>query len=120
MSPLSVLIVEDDEDFRVSVAALVGREGYRTREAGSLAGAREQLAEEGADVVLLDLGLPDGEGLELLEDEALAERTEFVVMTGDVAVESAIALGCLDARETPIGERTLATSSSARWAGTGW
>ncbi|HPG27857.1 MAG TPA: response regulator, partial [Myxococcota bacterium] len=99
MSPLSVLIVEDDEDFRVSVAALVGREGYRTREAGSLAGAREQLAEEGADVVLLDLGLPDGEGLELLEDEALAERTEFVVMTGDVAVESAIKalrVGALD------------------------
>ena len=31
MSELSVLIVEDDADFRASVASLVGRDGYRTR-----------------------------------------------------------------------------------------
>ena len=90
MSELSVLIVEDDEDFRASVASLVGREGYRTLEAGSLAAARERLNEITPDVVLLDLELPDGDGLDLIGDEEIANATEFVVMTGHAAIESSI------------------------------
>ena len=112
MSELSVLIVEDDEDFRASVAALVSREGYRTREAGSLARAREALAEATADVVLLDLRLPDGDGLELLSDEDVAERTEFVVMTGDAAFETAVAAlreGALDYLPKPVDRARLQT-----------
>jgi len=112
MSELSVLIVEDDEDFRASVASLVSRDGYRTREAGTLARAREALAEAAADVVLLDLRLPDGNGLDLLSDEGVSERTEFVVMTGDTAVASAIAAlreGALDYLPKPVDRARLQT-----------
>jgi two-component system response regulator AtoC len=112
MSELSVLIVEDDADFRASVVTLVGREGYATLEAGSLTQAREQLDSTTPNVVLLDLVLPDGDGLELLEDEELADRTEFVVMTGHAAVESAITAlrkGALDYLSKPVDRSRLKT-----------
>jgi len=112
MSDLSILIIEDDEDFRASVAALVEREGYQTREAGSLAHARELLSEEAPDVVLLDLVLPDGDGLELLADTDLAAQTEFVVMTGHAAMESAVAAlreGALDYLAKPVDRSRLQT-----------
>jgi len=110
MPELSVLIVEDDEDFRASVAALVSREGYRTYEADTLAAARETLAEAAPDVVLLDLGLPDGDGLDLLADAELTDRAAFVVLTGAAAVESAVAAlreGALDYLQKPIDRARL-------------
>jgi len=91
MNAPSVLIVEDDADFRASVATLVKREGFVVREAGSLAQAREAFEDAAPDVVLLDLALPDGDGLELLRDDDVGEATEFVVMTGITAVENVIA-----------------------------
>jgi two-component system response regulator AtoC len=112
MSDLSVLIVEDDEDFRASVAALLGREGYTTREVGTLAQARQTLTEAPADVVLLDLVLPDGNGLELLEDDDVSGLTEFVVLTGNAAVESAVAAlrdGALDYLPKPVDRARLQT-----------
>ncbi len=112
MSELSVLIVEDDTDFRSSVASLVGRDGYRTREVGTLARAREAMAEAAPDVVLLDLSLPDGDGLELLADEELGARSEFVIMTGDAALESAVAAlreGALDYLPKPVDRARLQT-----------
>jgi len=113
MSELSVLIVEDDADFRASVAALVSREGYRVCEAETLAKARDQLGgADSPDVVLLDLVLPDGDGLELLADAEITERTEFVVMTGHAAVESAIAAlrdGALDYLTKPVDRVRLKT-----------
>lgn len=110
MSELSVLIVEDDEDLRASIVALVSRDGYRTREASTIARARAQMAEDLPDVVLLDLGLPDGNGLELLSDEDLPKGAEFVVMTGDMNVDSAIAAlreGALDFLPKPVDRTRL-------------
>ncbi len=112
MTELLALIVEDDEDLRASVAMLVEREGFLTRQADSLAAARREIEEQAPDVVLLDLVLPDGEGLELLSDEELARDTEFVVMTGHVAVESAVAAlrkGALDYLSKPVDRARLKT-----------
>jgi DNA-binding NtrC family response regulator len=110
MNAPSVLIVEDDVDFRASVAALVEREGFDVREAGTLAKARQALADEPPDVVLLDLALPDGDGLELLRDEKTADTCEFVVMTGRAAIESVIAAlreGVLDYLPKPADQSRL-------------
>jgi len=112
MSELSVLIVDDDDDFRSSVTMLVAREGFRTREAGTLAKARAEIAEGVPDVVLLDLKLPDGDGLALLADEDASALTEFVVITGHAAVESAVAAlreGALDYLPKPIDRPRLQT-----------
>ena len=110
MSELDVLIVEDDEDFRVSVAALLRRERYTTREAGSLEAARRELAERVPDVVLLDLQLPDGDGLSLLADEDVAAASEFVVMTGNADLDSAVSalrVGALDYLPKPVDRARL-------------
>jgi len=62
-----VLHVEDDSDLR-QVIAEQGRTLAEFIGAGNLAEARQHLATGGLDLVLLDLGLPDGNGLELIED----------------------------------------------------
>jgi two-component system response regulator AtoC len=87
---LLALVVDDDEDFRESVAALTRREGFEIRLAGSLEEARKSLAESMPDVVLVDLRLPDGHGLELVSESTPGSDTEFVVMTGNATVETAI------------------------------
>ncbi len=111
MSELLALIVEDDPDFRESLALLVERERFDARQAGSLAEAREILARGPADVVIVDLKLPDGDGLELLRDES-GGSAEFVVTTGHAGVESAIAAlreGALDYLPKPIDRSRLST-----------
>jgi len=87
---LSALIVDDDTEFRASLALLVAREGFEVREAASLAEARQRIAEAGAELVLADLGLPDGDGIELLREPEIAANSEFVVVTGNATVPSAV------------------------------
>jgi DNA-binding NtrC family response regulator len=109
MAPLCALVVDDDPDFRRSMAMLVEREGFAVREADSVASARASLAEARADIVLIDLSLPDGDGLELSGDEA-ANSAAFVVITGNASVDSAVdALrrGALDYLTKPVDQPRL-------------
>jgi DNA-binding NtrC family response regulator len=104
------LLVDDDSDFRESLAVLVGRENFDVRQASSLAEARDHLKEP-VDVVFVDLGLPDGRGLDLLEGEPAGEaRPEMVVITGNVTAESAVAAlrqGVLDYLSKPVDRNRL-------------
>src|SRR5580765_2919640 len=84
------LVVDDDVNFRSGLAELVQREGFTVAIAGTLAEAKPTLADDPPDVVLMDLGLPDGGGLELLEVPPPGSRTEFIVITGIASVESAV------------------------------
>lgn len=63
-----ILLVEDHASFRQALAFMFEREPEFTvtAQAGSVAEARE--AVDGADVAVVDLGLPDGDGIELVED----------------------------------------------------
>lgn len=60
-----LLVVDDDADIRELVLAQLRLEGYRLSSAGSVADARAVLARSGVDLVVLDLNLPDGDGLAL-------------------------------------------------------
>lgn len=64
------MLVEDQPDFRAFVALLLGRESDLevVAQAGSLAEARSHAAKTGFDVAVLDLGLPDGNGADLIRD----------------------------------------------------
>jgi DNA-binding NtrC family response regulator len=109
MRDLDALIVDDDENFRMSLAALVAREGFHTREAHTLSRARERMKERAPDVVLVDLSLPDGEGLELVRDEELP-ATEFLIVTGNATVDSAVGAlrdGALDYLVKPVDRARL-------------
>jgi CheY-like chemotaxis protein len=68
-----LLIVEDHAATRISLMRMMERRGYVVQGAGSLAQARELAATETFDLVLSDLGLPDGSGHELMME--LGERT---------------------------------------------
>jgi two-component system, OmpR family, KDP operon response regulator KdpE len=66
MKPLRVLVVEDDAAIRRLLHAALTRSGYQVIEAADARAALAALAIDKPDAVLLDLGLPDRDGLELV------------------------------------------------------
>ncbi|GIW39574.1 MAG: hypothetical protein KatS3mg076_0151 [Candidatus Binatia bacterium] len=87
-----VLLVEDDPGQARLAQRRLGREGYRVEWAETAARSRELLERLSPDVVLLDRGLPDGDGLELLR-EFRERRPEcsIVMLTGADDVTLAVA-----------------------------
>jgi DNA-binding NtrC family response regulator len=113
MRALHAVIIDDDANFLSSLELLVKREGFTTRTAGSLAEARESLAAGTPDVFLVDLTLPDGDGLAWLRSEPAASPAEVIVITGSTSVDSAVdALrgGALDYLTKPIDRSRLRTA----------
>jgi len=84
------LLVDDDLDTLTALAKLVGREGFSTATAGTLKEARDQLDASPADVILMDLILPDGSGIDFLKELQLSSTTEVVFITGHASVDSAV------------------------------
>jgi two-component system phosphate regulon response regulator PhoB len=76
-----VLVVEDAGPVRALIVKTLAIDGCRIAEASSEADARSQLARSTPDVVVLDLGLPDSRGLELLR-EIISHAIPVVVLTG--------------------------------------
>jgi len=84
------LIVDDDEGFLLGLAELVRREGFAVASAGSLKQAREEIAATPPDILLVDLRLPDGSGLDLLDGLDPSTAPEVVLITGSASVETAV------------------------------
>jgi two-component system response regulator AtoC len=84
------LIVEDDLNARAALDELVRTAGFTTSVAGSLMEARIQLTRQQPDVVLIDLKLPDGSGMELLSDIEDRQSVQVVILTGHATVETAV------------------------------
>jgi two-component system, NtrC family, response regulator AtoC len=104
------LIVEDDADSARMMAALVGEQGFSAATARSLQDARKQLAMQQPDIVLLDLRLPDGNGMALLDDAQLIGNSEVVLMTGHASLETsiqALRYGAADYLIKPVSAKQL-------------
>ncbi len=84
------LIVDDDLSFLMSLAEVVAREGFSTATARTLEEARAAAARQGPDVLLTDLQLPDGTGLELLEEAPGTGSLDVILVTGHASVETAV------------------------------
>ena len=100
-----VLIVDDDVNAANTLAELVVEEGFSTSTANNLREGRRQMAIRRPDVVLLDLVLPDGSGMDLIQDVESRETTEIVLITGHASMESsieALRLGAADYLIKPI------------------
>jgi len=114
------LIVEDDANSAAMLAEVVTGEGYSTATAGSLRDARRQLSFRPPDVVLLDLTLPDGSGMDLFES---IDRNdcEIVLITGHASLETsiqALRLGASDYLLKPLNvDRLRAVLARAVGAG---
>ena len=64
----TILIVEDDERIRSLMRTVLAGAGYATLETGNAATAVSMLASHSPDLMVLDLGLPDRDGQELLSE----------------------------------------------------
>lgn len=86
-----VLIVDDDRFVRMALVEALRSWEYESFEADSVAGGRAAFAEHEPDVVLLDIDLPDGSGLDLLTEIKQKDPDVIAVMiTGNVDVENTI------------------------------
>ena len=65
--PLRILLVEDHEDTNRSLTSLLRRRGYQVKSALTFQSALELSAKEEFDVLISDLGLPDGSGIDLIQ-----------------------------------------------------
>jgi len=77
----TILIVEDDSNLARSLAKGLEESGYACRVAGCIRDARQVLDEILPALVLLDMGLPDGEGADLLKSMRRAHREFPVIIT---------------------------------------
>ncbi|TDK28996.1 sigma-54-dependent transcriptional regulator [Luteimonas terrae] len=84
-----ILIIDDDSSFAASAAELARLEGFAPRLATTVAQAREQLRRD-SDLLLLDLELPDGSGMELFPDIDPDRHGRIVIITGHPSVETAM------------------------------
>ncbi len=111
---ITILVVDDEENARESLFALLTRQGYEVIGAATMAEAREQIKRGAGDVILLDVTLPDGYGPDLLAETAgQAIRPPIILITAygdiDMAVE-AMKNGAHDFLTKPIQFKQLEQS----------
>ncbi len=102
----TILIIDDEEPARINIGDFLSDRGYEVRGAGTLTEARQHLRDNTADIILLDVQLPDGYGPNLLEETAnLPVRPPIILITAygdvDMAVE-AMKNGAHDFLQKPI------------------
>jgi DNA-binding NtrC family response regulator len=87
----TLLIVDDEETFRKLTARELSRTGYAVESVGTIEEARARLGKQQFNLVLLDVRLPDGSGLDLLEEIREASPTsEVIMLTAYGTVQEAI------------------------------
>lgn len=85
-----ILIVDDDENILPVLSKFISKKDFTVRTCRTLSQAKQSLAEKLPDGVLVDLVLPDGSGLDLV-DVLKSEATQIIIMTGHPSLDSAIA-----------------------------
>jgi two-component system, NtrC family, response regulator AtoC len=110
----TVLIVDDEENFRQNTTVFLTGKGYEAKGVESLTAARAELKKGEADIILLDVGLPDGYGPNLLiETATMPNRPPIIIITAlgdiDMAVE-AMKNGAHDFLQKPIDFNQLEQS----------
>ncbi|MEG0677196.1 MAG: sigma-54 dependent transcriptional regulator [Comamonas sp.] len=87
----SILVVDDEPDLRTLYELTLLREGYRVETAACVQEAREQLQSRRFDVLISDMRLPDGSGMELLLELREQQRRErCIVITAYGSAENAV------------------------------
>ncbi len=111
MTVASVLIVDDEKNILSTLSRALRVEDYEVDVAGNQALAMERLGKKTYDILLLDVQLPDGNGLSILR--ALREEgneVPVVMMSGHGTIETAVEatqLGAFTFLEKPIGTERL-------------
>ncbi len=107
MSPAHILVVDDEADIRSTISDILADEGYAVSVAGDAAGARKEVQRSVPDLILLDVWMPDIDGITLLREwtEAGTPGCPVVILSGHGTVETAVEatrLGAVDFVEKPL------------------
>ncbi len=116
MPVMDVLVVEDATEYQQLVGAVLRDGGHGVRTAGSIAEARQLLATSCPDLVVLDLTLPDGDGLDLCREIRSVSNAYILMLTGrDDEVDKVVGfrLGADDYVTKPFSPRELAARVEA-------
>jgi two-component system nitrogen regulation response regulator NtrX len=123
MSSPRILIVDDEADIRGLLSEILAEEGYEVEAAADAASARKAAAREEPDLVLLDIWMPDMDGISLLREwnEKQSLHCPVVMLSGHGTVETAVEatrLGAFDFVEKPLSiAKLLRTVERALEAG---
>ena len=85
-----ILVVDDNKEFQTLAAQLASLSHCVAKRAETLGEARKLSASEHFDLIMIDLNLPDGNGLDLLDEIDLTAHGQIAVVTGYPSVESAV------------------------------
>ncbi len=106
-----ILVVDDEASILSTLKKALSLEGYAVDVAGGVGVAMNKLARRSYDVLLLDIALPDGDGVELLERlRASGVETPAIMMSGHATIDAAVRatrLGALDFLEKPLSTDRL-------------
>jgi DNA-binding response OmpR family regulator len=111
-----VLVVEDAPEFAQMVTAILRKGGHRVRTATTIADAVEALAATAPDLIVLDLTLPDGDGLDLCRTIRERSNAYILVLSGrDDEIDKLLGfkLGADDYVTKPFSPRELAARVEA-------
>ncbi len=123
MSSPRILVVDDEADIRGLLSEILAEEGYEVEVAADAASARRAAARQEPDLVLLDIWMPDMDGISLLREwnEKNSLRCPVVMLSGHGTVETAVEatrLGAFDFVEKPLSiAKLLRTAERALEAG---
>ena len=110
---VNILVIEDEPDIRRNLEYNLGREGFKASSVGSLDEANEKLKSKKFHLILLDLMLPDGSGLDLckkIKSNSETEATPIIILTAkDDEVDKVVGfeLGADDYVTKPFSVREL-------------
>ena len=112
-----ILVVDDERLIRNSLHGALEQLGHQARVAGSLEEATQAVADARYDLVILDLKLGDGDGLDLLRRlRTEAPETKVVVITAHGSIEAAVAamkLGAFDFVKKPFEVTSVVSTRGA-------
>ena len=123
MSTPQVLVVDDEDDIRALIDEILSEEGYSMTVAANATEARRAFDEEKFDLVLLDIWMPDTDGISLLREWSDSGNLTcpVVIMSGHGTVDTAVEatrLGAFDFVEKPLSlAKLLRTVERALEAG---
>ncbi|HXE51610.1 MAG TPA: response regulator [Tepidisphaeraceae bacterium] len=104
---LHILLVEDDADNATVLAKLLERTGHRVARAQTVRTAIEAVDHNRFDVMISDLGLPDGSGLDLMRQVRQRSTLPGIALTGDDSMEASYAAGFGEHLTKPISFTVL-------------
>src|SRR3989442_6142008 len=84
MAAPAVVVIEDEPQIRRFLRVALGGEGYRVHEASTAAGGLVEVASRQPEIVILDLGLPDGDGLDVIRKVRGWSAVPVVVLSARV------------------------------------